>query len=422
MRFIDVFAGCGGLSLGLLKSGHQGVVAIEKNAMAFETLRHNLIDGDRYQFDWPSWLPKKAMSCEDFLTHYQAELSGLAGTVDIMVGGPPCQGFSLAGKRNPLDPRNKMAIHYLELVAKIQPRYIVIENVGGFNSSFKKNGDEGSAGANVKSHAEFISEELTSMGYQVSRGKINCADYGVPQNRHRYLIIGSLEHTNSPIFKTLADSAYGFMASKGLNPDRPTTVHDAIADLETGNRRLIINTDSKTGSFLEAVYEAPEIASAYLSLIKDGFTGIPNSRRLANHRPTTIVQFKRIQMASTPGRSLSKAATEQLGLKKHSITVLSKNLPAPTITTLPDDVIHYNELRILTARETARLQSFPDWFEFTGKYTTGGKLRKLDCPRYTQVGNAVPPLLSEAIGEELSRQDASHKSQKINNEIIQCNR
>ena len=106
-------------------------------------------------------------------------------------------------------------------------------------------------------------------------------------------------------------------------------------------------------------------------------------------------------MASQPGRSLSKLAREGLGLKKHSITVLTKNEPAPTITTLPDDVIHYNELRILTARETARLQSFPDWFEFTGKYTTGGKQRKLECPRYTQIGNAVPPLLSEAIGRLL---------------------
>ncbi|QVI84596.1 DNA cytosine methyltransferase [Pseudomonas viridiflava] len=418
MRFVDVFAGCGGLSLGLLKAGHQGVFAIEKNAMAFETFRHNLIDGERYKFDWPKWLPRQAMSCEEFLDTFSDAALDLVGTVDIMVGGPPCQGFSLAGKRDPLDPRNKMASHYIELVGKIKPKYIVIENVSGFNSTFKPTSDASQESSAPKSYAEFICDELVSIGYNVSRGKVNCADFGVPQNRHRYLILGCLRKTDTPIFDFLAKSSREFMLSKGLNPNRGTTVHEAIADLEIRDKRLVSNSDSNVGSFLEAVYEVPEIASPYLSLIKDGFSGAPNSRRLPNHKPSTIVQFKKIQMASTPGRSLSKSATEKLGLKKHSITVLTKNLPAPTITTLPDDIIHYSELRILTARETARLQSFPDWFEFTGKYTTGGKSRKQECPRYTQIGNAVPPLLAEAIGSALSKFDKlqSNKAESFKDE------
>lgn len=82
---------------------------------------------------------------------------------------------------------------------------------------------------------------------------------------------------------------------------------------------------------------------------------------------------------------------------------MARKQPAPTLTTLPDDILHYSDPRILTVRECARLQSFPDWFTFHGKYTTGGELRKVECPRYTQVGNAVPPLLARAVGAGVLR-------------------
>lgn len=403
MRFIDVFAGCGGLSLGLLNAGCQGVAAIEKNPMAFETLRHNLIDGKRHSFEWPKWLPKEAMSCEQFITDFRAQISELAGTIDLMVGGPPCQGFSTAGRRNPADPRNKMAEQYLELVKIVRPKYIVIENVSGFNSRF--NEEKMTSAADEKyiktSYAEYISEELAKAGYKVSRGKINCASFGVPQNRYRYLIICSREQIKENLFEELIKTSSSFKKEKGLNPSNFVTVHDAIADLEIGEKRRVPSTDSPAKGFWEIEYKSPDILSPYLKILRDGFSGAPNSLRLPNHKVDTIVQFMKFRQASEPGKSLSKKARDALGLKKHAITVLARNYPAPTITTLPDDIIHYSEPRILTARETARIQSFPDWFEFTGKYTTGGKARKLDCPRYTQIGNAVPPLLSEAIGKML---------------------
>ncbi len=400
MRFIDVFAGCGGLSLGLLKAGCQGVAAIEKNPMAFETLRHNLIDGQRYRFDWPDWLPRGAMSCEQFLNDHRVRLSAMAGTIDLMVGGPPCQGFSLAGRRNPADPRNKMAEQYLELVKVIRPKFIVIENVSGFNSKFNetKHTDSSDDKYFKKSYAEFISEELSKIGYSVSRGKLNCANFGVPQNRHRYFIVCTQKESKENLFEKLVSFGPIFKTLKGLNSEKSVSVQDAIADLEIGDKKLIKNLDSNINGFKEIEYTAPDILSPYLKLMRDGHEGAPNSLRLPNHKVDTIVQFIKIRQASAPGKSLSKEAREKLGLKKHALTVLAKNLPSPTITTLPDDIIHYSEARILTARETARIQSFPDWFEFTGKYTTGGKARKLDCPRYTQIGNAVPPLFSEAIG------------------------
>jgi DNA (cytosine-5)-methyltransferase 1 len=95
---------------------------------------------------------------------------------------------------------------------------------------------------------------------------------------------------------------------------------------------------------------------------------------------------------------LDQASRERHGLKKHRVYPMASDQPAPTITTLPDDVLHYAEPRILTVRESARLQGFPDWFRFRGRFTTGGHRRTKECPRYTQVGNAVPPYLGRAIG------------------------
>jgi len=401
MRFIDVFAGCGGLSLGLLKAGFQGVAAIEKNPMAFETLRHNLIDGVRYKFDWPDWLPKEAMSCEQLLTDFYSDLISLAGTIDVMVGGPPCQGFSLAGKRDPADPRNKMAEQYLELVKVIKPKFLVIENVSGFNSKFNEVAQGDADKYHTRSYADYISDELTKIGYSVSRGKVNCANFGVPQNRHRYFIVCSLMKSKTNLFEKFLNCGEEFKAAKGFARGKTTSVHDAIADLETAGKEIKDNTDSPVKGFKEIKYKLPDIVPPYLRLMNDGHLGAPNSLRLPKHKAETIFQFIRIRQASQPGKSLSKEIRDRLGLKKHALTVLSRNEPSPTITTLPDDIIHYSEPRILTARETARIQSFPDWFEFLGKYTTGGLARKLDCPRYTQIGNAVPPLVSEAIGMTL---------------------
>jgi len=113
---------------------------------------------------------------------------------------------------------------------------------------------------------------------------------------------------------------------------------------------------------------------------------------------------------------------DRFGLLKHRVYPMSPSLPAPTITTLPDDVIHYSDPRILTVRESARLQSFPDWFEFRGKFTTGGNRRKKECPRYTQVGNAVPPLLARAIGSGISAALAEHAKLQASETFVRSQR
>jgi len=128
----------------------------------------------------------------------------------------------------------------------------------------------------------------------------------------------------------------------------------------------------------------------------------PDSHRFPNHRKETVAKFKKI-MRRQRGKQLSAKEREKLGIGKHAITPLAETQPSHTLTTLPDDLIHYSEPRIFTVREIARLQTFPDWFEFKSKYTTGGKVRKDEVPRYTQVGNAVPPLMAQGIGHGLMK-------------------
>jgi DNA (cytosine-5)-methyltransferase 1 len=123
--------------------------------------------------------------------------------------------------------------------------------------------------------------------------------------------------------------------------------------------------------------------------------------RLAKHTPETMVRFEKILDTCRRGVQLNRKDRFAFGLNKHCTVPLDPDKPSHTLTTLPDDILHYAEPRILTAREYARLQSFPDWFEFRGKYATGGYLRTIECPRYTQIGNAVSPLVAECIGNLL---------------------
>lgn len=419
LRFIDVFAGCGGLSLGMLKSGCEGLFAVERNPLAFETLKHNLIKEGPVKFCWPAWLPQEAISCEQLLEKYSAQLRRLRGTVDVIVGGPPCQGFSTAGKRDPTDPRNRMTEQYLALVALISPKFIVIENVAGFDMEFD---DDGLAalvdGGSERSYAQYIANRLSDLGYHVSAGLINCADFGVPQNRFRFLMICELSASGvstEDLLLKLKQKRIEFLKDRRLPIGRPVTTREALSDLCTRRRPLVASTDSPVRGFFEALYDLSRGLTRYQALMRSGYeTLIPDSRRLPRHKPDTIQYFKLVRSICRPGKSLSIAERRTAGTRKHSTTVLSAAAPAPTVTTLPDDILHYSEPRILTVRESARLQSFPDWFSFRGKYTTGGKQRKLECPRYTQVGNAVPPLLSEAIGELLVSRSADEatRSQK----------
>lgn len=407
MSFIDVFAGAGGLSLGLMRAGWKGLLAVERDKFAFDTLRHNLIDGSHCGFEWPSWYPRAHSEVGGFTKKYRAQLIALRGRIDLIAGGPPCQGFSFAGKRRKNDPRNRLFKRYAALVDLVKPKFLLLENVPGVTVEFgkKKNSlKKRSRGRPSTPHSQKIAEALDRLGYRVFPCLVKAVDFGVPQLRPRYILFGVSKELFGP------DDAFDpqvwldrvrieFLAENHLPSDRPVTVAEAISDLETEAQELVECIDSPGSKQL--VYKGPK--THYQNLLRRG-TGsdtAPNSMRLANHRDETVRRFRQILSTCRKGMKLSEKDRERFGIKKFSTCPLAANKPAHTLTTLPDDFLHYSEPRILSVREYARLQSFPDWFDFKGKYTTGGKLRRRECPRYTQVANAVPPFLAEVVGRAL---------------------
>ncbi len=406
LTFGDVFAGCGGLSLGLINAGWKGLFAIEKHPDAFETLKTNLISDQQRCFDWLQWLPAIPMDATSFVNQYDGHLSDLKGELDLLAGGPPCQGFSMAGRRTHADPRNALTEEYIRIVQEIEPRLLLIENVQGFTLSFKKSGN----GKNKYiPYSSQVIEQLESLGYKAFPKVVTLSDYGVPQVRKRFILIAIQTDDRALIklngktpFDLLDTNREKFLSSKGLAFDTPISVKEAIGDLEVSEKDLIDSDDSPIRGFKQIAYNnTNSFSSPFIELMRKDFNASPNSMRLPKHAPTTIGQFQRIMETCVLGRTISKEDRIRLGIKKRAITPLSETLPSATVTTLPDDIIHYSEPRILTVRENARLQTFPDWYKFTGNYTTGNSRRKIDCPRYTQVGNAVPPLFAEAIGQML---------------------
>ncbi len=397
-NFIDLFAGCGGLSLGLMQAGWNGIFAIEKSVDAFETFCHNFCQKQsKLKFAWPSWLPCEAMTTEDLLASYADQLRKLKGRIDLIAGGPPCQGFSSAGLRNPNDPRNQLTQEYINIVKLVQPKYLLLENVRGFQLKFPDK---------EVPYSEIVKKTLESCsdsGYRVYSSMLNASDFGIPQPRSRFIMIAircDQPKLEGNPFAALKDTLPHFREIRGLN-EHEIGVSEAISDLEIRAQKLKPSVDNP--GFRQISYNGRRRLTDYQKLmrrnVKRNFE--PNSLRLANHKEETRTRFQKILEECPKGVRLSKEDREKFGMKKQFFTPLHPSKLARTVTTLPDDMIHYKEPRILTVRENARLQSFPDWFNFQGKYTTGGQRRRHECPRYTQVGNAVPPLMAEAIGEVL---------------------
>jgi DNA (cytosine-5)-methyltransferase 1 len=399
--FIDAFAGCGGLSLGLLRSGWRGLFAVERDAFAFETLRTNLIDeGSRYRYCWPEWLDQKPWTIETLMAEHGDRLLSLRGKVDLLAGGPPCQGFSSAGRRRPSDPRNQLVERYLEFVELVQPRMVLIENVRGITYDFVERDAE-------NTRRNFANEVIARLStrYRVYTDTLRCSTFGVPQQRTRFFLVGILksESTQLPArdnpFARLRGARMRFLERRGITAR--VSSKQAIADLERNKAGIGPCPDSKGYNAILTVRPR----SNFQRLMRDGFEGALPDTRLAKHRPHIVERFQNIiQECRAIGRlnvQLNCDMRKRYGLKKMATRVLDPSKPAPTITSMPDDLLHYSEPRTLTVRENARLQTFPDWFSFKGKYTTGGERRAREVPRFTQVANAVPPLIAEMWGEVL---------------------
>ena len=392
LRFVDVFAGCGGFSLGLVEAGWRLAWAIEAHPTAFATYERNILGRLNQSDQWSPEIVRKAWSIEDFVSRNAKAIDAARGRVDLLVGGPPCQGFSTNGRRDPTDPRNRLVEAYLDLASRLCPKFVMLENVRGFTSLSHEAGG---------TFSDYVASRLEGLGYDTWGEMVDASRWGVPQTRQRFFLIAARKGCLRGIdpHSRLRVNRREFLESRGLDLTGRTTASDALEDLRTDRHGTKPDPEWGARGFLAATYRSRDARSAYAKLMRRGASRAPSDMRLPNHSIEVRGRFAQILATCERGRTLSPSDRKRLGVRKRTTTPMAPERPAPTVTTLPDDTIHYAEPRTMTVRENARLQSFPDWFAFQGPYTSGGPGRRKACPRYTQVGNAVPPLLAEALGE-----------------------
>lgn len=399
LNCIELFAGCGGLALGLHQAGWNGIFAIEKDPMAFETLTKNMLDKSAIYSSfalWPEWLPKTNHDINSLLTDpsFKEKILDLRGTIDLIAGGPPCQGFSVGGRRDGADERNNLVFSMLEMVKLIEPKIVFIENVEGIGRKFVAR-----PGASSTSVADEVIEQLRQLGYTSAYHLLDARQFGVPQARFRMGIVGIknctlMEQDLKDNYLSLLDSCAKKVRKAWKLPlGRDITAGEALHDLYGANN--VTCPDSPKFESTTYTHAKSEYAKALRGKYKVG--EIPNSHRFSQHGERILNLYKLAHETQPPGR-LSKAFLLENGTKKDKKVLVDSHSPVSTITTHPDEFIHYAESRNITVREMARLQSFPDDFWFYGRYTINGERRKIDVARCSQVGNAVPPFMGQGIG------------------------
>jgi DNA (cytosine-5)-methyltransferase 1 len=337
-NIIDLFCGAGGLSYGFEQAGYDVLLGIDNDSMVLKTFELN---------------HKNSKSiCGDITQIGYEEIKKIIGNakIDVIVGGPPCQGMSLSGPRKFDDPRNGLYLSFIRLVKEIQPKAFVIENVPGLVGLF---------GGEIKNS---IIKEFESMGYSIQYKVLLSADYGVPQSRRRVVFVGYKNGT------------FEYPASD----KNQVTCEDALSDLPP-------LTDTLGEE--DASYQT-EPKNDYQKLMRKNSQRVKNhiAARHSGHVQNTIALIP-------PGGNYKSLPKDFESTRKFNVawTRFPDNKPAPTIDTGHRHHFHYKYNRVPTVRECARIQSFPDDFIFLGNKTQ----------QFRQVGNAVPPLMAKRIAEQV---------------------
>ena len=400
--FIDLFAGCGGLSLGLEQAGFYPVYVNELNNDALNTY---LINRSEYKHlhlkEFHSndikELSGSKKKLEELSKNLKSKFNIKKGDLSLVVGGPPCQGYSGIGHRRSYKvdkeriPSNYLYKEMYKVIEHFNPKAFIFENVRGLLSArWTKNGVKGEIFNDVLKQFS----KLNNYNYDYSL--VQSKDYGVPQNRPRVLVIGIRKDIKSKINKEELfpkkdisyphlEELFSDLIDKNYNKDFVTNSY--LSDPKTKIQK-ILRTRKNKNSFLSK---------------GDKLT----DQEYSNHSPNIVKKFK--SMLENNGVIKDKFKT-----KKFAQRLLNKRWngkgPNITATSLPDDYVHYSQPRSLTVREWARLQMFPDWYQFKGKRTTGGLRRAgnpqkgifdREVPKYTQIGNAVPVELAKRLGEKI---------------------
>ncbi len=338
-KIIDLFSGVGGLSLGFEMAGFETSLAIDSWKDAISTFNHNRIN--------------KVGLVKDVHDFSDNNLLSLGKNVVGIVGGPPCQGFSMVGTRDHKDKRNSLYLEFFRFVKLIKPKFFLIENVKGLltlkGGYFKKD----------------IVNRFSEIDYNVFFKVLKASDYGIPQRRERVFFVGLNRND-------FGDVSFDF--PRTLN--KIITTKDALSDLP-----------SLDNGEPNHIYKSPP-QNNYQKLMRKGSSIIYNND-ITNHTSKTINIINKIP----DGGNIKSINSSFYKIRNYNTAFKRMNSCEPSITidTGHRNYFHYSENRVPTVRESARLQSFPDTFEFIGSKTS----------QYIQVGNAVPPLLSYSIARKI---------------------
>ena len=343
---VDLFCGCGGLSRGFIDAGFNVSLGVDFDEMALKTFTYNHNDATAMKLD---------LSDIDNVDEIKKFIEQRGEEIDVLVGGPPCQGFSLAGPRQIDDSRNKLYQAMVKTAAVLKPKVVVLENVPGM----------------IQLHNGLVAlkiiEDFGKIGYNMTYKVLYAPEYGVPQIRKRVFFVGLL---NSKESFSYPEPLYNF--------DTYVNCEDAIGDLPS-----LVDIIGEDVQDYEDKYLSP-----YILERRKG------SKHIYNHQGTIHDEKTKKFIAMVPeGKNYKSLPKEYEGIYKYheALTRYHSKKPSPTINTGHRSHFHYKWNRIPTVRESARLQSFDDTFIFFGNKSQ----------QYKQVGNAVPPLLGKVLAKEI---------------------